>query len=215
MDTSLATPPKGAIVLFNGKDVKNWLKREDGTPAAWKVEDEILHVVPGEGDIYSKETFTDFFLHVEFRCPNMPKCTGQAKGNSGVYLQGRYEIQVLDSYGWKVPGQADCGAFYCQHAPTINASKKPMEWQTYDVVFRAPRVEGGTVVEQTRVTVIHNGIAIHNNVMLHGPTGGAMDDKVGEPGPLLLQDHSDLVCFRNIWAMPLPSTSSKEYGPSN
>jgi len=212
MDTLQAAPPKNAVVLFNGKDVSNWTTR-DGEPAGWKAEDGILYVVPGAGDIVSKETFTDFFLHLEFRCPDMPEATGQAKGNSGVYLQGRYEIQVLDSYGWKVPGMGDCGGIYDQHAPLVNACRPPMEWQTYDVAFRAPRVEGGTVIEQTRVTVIHNGQVIINNAILRGPTGGAMSTNVGEPGPLLLQAHGDLVCYRNVWAVPLPLEGSKEYGP--
>ena len=213
MDTCLAKPPKNAVVLLDGKSVKNWTHR-DGKPARWNVEDGILHVVPGTGDIVSKETFTDFFLHLEFRCPDMPGAAGQGKGNSGVYLQGRYEVQVLDSYGWNVPGVGDCGAIYNQHAPLVNASRPAMEWQTYDVAFRAPRVEGGTVVEKTRVTVIHNGLVIQNNVLVHGPTGAHMDEKVSEPGPLLLQDHSNLVCYRNIWAVLLPLEGSKEYGPS-
>jgi len=215
MDTCLATPPKGAVVLFGGKDkdLNNWVTRNEGKPAKWKVEDEILHVVPKTGDIISKKTFTDIFLHLEFRCPDMPDCTGQQKGNSGVYLQGRYEIQVLDSYGWDVPGNADCGAIYTQYAPLVNACKPAMEWQTYDAVFRAPRVVDGTEVEKPRLTLIHNGLVVHNNIELFGPTGGAMDDNVGEPGPLLLQDHNDLVSYRNIWMVELPLEGSKEYGP--
>mgnify|MGYP001567121322 CR=1 FL=1 len=212
MDTPQASPPNNAVILFNGIDVSNWAKR-DGSPAEWMVEDGILHVVPRTGDIVSVARFADCYLHLEFRCPNLPEATGQAKGNSGVYLQGRYEIQVLDSYGWEVPGLGDCGAIYNQHAPLVNACKPAMQWQTYDVAFRAPRVADGKVVEPVRLTLFHNGLVIHNNVQLPGVTGGAMDENVSEPGPLLLQDHGDLVCYRNIWAVPLPLTGSDTYGP--
>jgi hypothetical protein len=144
----------------------------------------------------------------------MPEATGQAKGNSGVYLQGRYEIQVLDSYGINIPGKGDCGAIYNQFAPLVNACRPPMEWQTYDVIFRAPRLnEAGEVEEGVRLTVLQNGQVIHNNVQLPGVTGGAIDDRVGEPGPLLLQDHGNLVAYRNIWAVPLPLKGSDTYEP--
>ena len=213
METYLAKPPASAVLLLNGTDVSNWTTR-DGQPAGWKVEDGILHVVPGTGDIVTTETFTDFFLHIEFRCPDMPEATGQAKGNSGVYLQGRYEIQVLDSYGLNIPGMGDCGGIYDQFAPLVNACNPPMEWQTYDVAFRAPRLsDAGEVAEGPRVTVLHNGLIVQNNVQLPGPTAGAMSENVGEPGPLLLQDHGNLVCYRNIWAVPLPLKGSDTYGP--
>ena len=213
MNTIQATPPGNAVVLFNGKDVNNWTSRSGKAPG-WKVEDGVLHVVPRTGDIMTKEKFTDFFLHLEFRCPNMPEAKGQAKGNSGVFLQGRYEIQVLDSYGIKIPGKGDCGAIYNQFAPLVNACKPPMEWQTYDVIFRAPRVSNdGKVVEPVRLTLLHNGLVIHNNVQLPGATGGAQDQDVGTPGPLLLQDHGNLVAYRNIWTVPLPLTGSDTYEP--
>ena len=213
MDTRQAAPLSDAVVLCNGKDVSNWTTR-DGQPAGWKVEEGILHVVPRTGDIMSTERFTDFFLHLEFRCPDMPEATGQAKGNSGVYLQGRYEIQVLDSYGINIPGMGDCGAIYNQFAPLVNACKPPMVWQTYDVIFRAARVgEAGEVEEPVRLTVLQNGRVIHNNVQLPGVTGGALDEEVGEPGPLLLQDHGNLVAYRNIWVVPLPLEGSNTYEP--
>ena len=213
MDTYQATPPSNAVVLFGGKDVSNWTTR-DGRPAGWKVQDGILHVVPGTKDIMSTERFTDFFLHLEFRCPDMPEATGQAKGNSGVFLQGRYEIQVLDSYGLNIPGKGDCGGIYDQFAPLVNACNPPMAWQTYDVIFRAARVnDGGAVQEPVRLTVLQNGLVILNNVQLPGVTGAALDEQVGEPGPLLLQDHGDLVCYRNIWAVHLPLEGSDTYEP--
>ena len=208
MDTRNAAPPENAVVLFNGQDVSNWTTR-DSKPAGWKVEDEALHVVPGTGDIMTSQRMTDFYLHLEFRCPDMPEATGQAKGNSGVFLQGRYEIQVLDSYGWQRPGMGDCGAIYNQFAPLVNACRPALEWQTYDVTFRAPRSgDAGPTL-----TVLHNGLVIHNNATLPGVTGAAIDEEILEPGPLLLQDHGDLLAYRNIWIVELPSEGSKTYEP--
>lgn len=202
---------KGAVILFDGKSLSNW-RRRDGAPATWKVEDGVMTVA--KGDILSGETFRDAFLHVEFRVPDMPGAKGQGKGNSGVYLQGRYEIQVLDSYGISIPGKGDCGAIYNQFAPLTNACKPPMEWQAYDIIFRAARVnEAGEVIEQARMTLLQNGQVIHNNVVLEGPTGGAVDQKVGEPGPLLLQDHGNPVQYRNIWMVHLPLAGSDTYEP--
>ena len=213
MDTIQAAPPANAVVLFNGKDLSNWTTR-DGGPAGWKVEDGIMQIEPRTGDVVTTERFTDCLLHLEFRCPDMPEATGQGKGNSGVYLQGRYEVQVLDSYGLNIPGMGDCGAIYNQFAPLLNACKPPMTWQTYDIVFRAARVnDGGEVEEPARLTIAQNGLVIHNNVQVQGPTGGAMDEQVGEPGPLLLQDHGNLVAYRNIWAVHLPSKGSDTYEP--
>jgi hypothetical protein len=205
------TPPSNAVVVFNGKDVSNWTKR-DGSPAVWPVEDGVM--TSHGGDIMTQETFLDFYLHLEFRCPDMPEAKGQAKGNSGVYLAGRYEVQVLDSYGWEVPGKGDCGAVYNQFAPLVNACKRPLEWQSYDVIFRAARLdESGNVHDRVRLTVLHNGIVIQNNVELPGVTGGAIDGKEGVPGPLLLQDHGDLVQYRNVWIVALPLKGAPQYEP--
>ena len=203
--------PSNAIILFNGKDLSNWTTR-DGGAAGWEVENGVMTVVRGTGDIMTKENFTDFMLHLEFMTPDMPEATGQAKGNSGVFLQGRYELQVLDSYGIEVPGKGDCGAVYNQFAPLVNACKPPLQWQTYDVIFRASRVDDdGKVIEQARVTLLQNGMVIHNNVQTLGPTGGNIDDKLGKPGPLLLQDHGNPVKYRNIWIVPLPLKGSDKY----
>jgi hypothetical protein len=209
---NLPAPP-GAVVLFNGKDLDNWTTRK-GEPAGWQVADGAMTVVPRAGDIMTRERFDDFLLHLEFRCPDMPEAKGQAKGNSGVFLQGRYEIQVLDSYGLGTPGKGDCGAVYNQFAPLANACRPPLEWQAYDVVFRAARLdESGKAVENARLTLLHNGQVIHNNVETQGPTGGAIDQNVGEPGPLLLQDHGNDVRYRNIWVVPLPARGSDRYEP--
>lgn len=205
------TPPESAVVLFNGSDLSNWTSRDGGAPG-WTVEDGVMAVVPRTGDIMTTEQFTDHFLHLEFMTPDMPEATGQAKGNSGVFLQGRYEIQVLDSYGIALPGMGDCGAIYNQFAPLVNACKPPLEWQSYDVIFRAPRLnDDGEIVENARVTVLQNGLVILNNVILSGTTGANIGGGVGDPGPLLLQDHGNLVKFRNIWAVPLPLEGSDKY----
>ena len=213
MNTLQLAAPPNAFVLFNGKDLSNWTALDGGEPG-WTVEDGILQVVPRAGDIVNTERLTDFYLHLEFRCPDMPDAKGQAKGNSGVFLQGIYEIQVLDSFGVNIPGTGDCGAFYLQSAPLVNACRPAMEWQTYDIFFRAPRMNDvGEVSEQARATVLQNGIAIHNNVGISGPTGSASSMAVETSGPLRLQDHKDRVAYRNIWAVPLPLKGSGTYEP--
>ena len=210
MNTIQATPPENAVILFDGKDLNNWTKM-NSEPAGWQVEDGVMQVIPRTGDIMTKEQFTDFFLHIEFRCPDMPEATGQAKGNSGVFLQGRYEIQVLDSYGIDIPGKGDCGAIYNEHAPLVNACNHAMEWQTYDVIFRAPRItDDGEVAELARVTVLQNGMVIQNNAELQLRSEIA---EAGTPGTLRLQDHGNLVAYRNIWAIHLPLKGSDTYEP--
>ena len=201
--------PSGAVRLFNGKDVSNWVKR-DGSPAGWPVENGVMSTKGG--DIVSLEKHTDFLLHVEFMTPDMPDATGQHKGNSGVFVQGRYEVQVLDSYGIPVPGKGDCAAVYNMFAPLVNACLPPLQWQTYDVVFRSARVdENGAVVECARMTLLYNGIPVQNNILMETTTAGAVDENVGEPGPLLLQDHGNDVKFRNVWLLPLPLNGSDKY----
>ena len=201
--------PENAVQIFNNPDVSNWTQR-NGDAANWIVQDGVVAV--NKGDIMTQERFADFFLHLEFMTPDMPDATGQAKGNSGVFLQGRYEIQVLDSYGIETPGKGDCGAIYDQYAPLVNACKPPLEWQTYDVCFRSARVsENGEVLEKTRLTVLQNGIVIHNNIELPGVTVLAIDEQVGTPGPSLLQDHGNDVKYRNIWVLPLALKGSDQY----
>ncbi len=205
-------PPPNATLLFNGKDLHNWHQR-DGQPATWKVADGVMTVA--KGNIISEGPHLDAFIHVEFKIPDMPEAKGQAKGNSGVFIQGRYEIQVLDSYGVGIPGKGDCGAIYNQFAPLVNACKPPLQWQTFDVIFRSARVtESGEVAEPARMTVLQNGVIIHNNIELLGVTGAALDEKVGEPGPFYLQDHGDLVQYRNVWLVHLPLKGSDTYEPT-
>ena len=195
--------PSDAVVLFDGKDLSHWVKRGSDEPAQWKVADGVMEVVPKTGDICSKERFTDFQLHVEFWLPLMADCKGQARANSGVYLQGRYECQVLDSYGLDSKDD-DCGGFYRLAAPKVNANRPPENWQTYDIFFRAPRYnEFNFKTQNARASVVLNGVWIHHDLEIPQPTPGAMDQECHEPGPVLLQDHGNLIRFRNIWIRPL------------
>ena len=211
---SMKSGPYEVVTLFDGSGFDGWQKRGGGD-VGWSIEGDVMTVVSRTGSIVSEETFTDCFLHLEFRCPDMPEATGQAKGNSGVYLQGRYEIQVLDSSGWAVPGLGDCGGIYNQHAPLVNACKPGGEWQSYDIIFRAARLDKrGKVVEPPLLTVFLNGVLVQNNAAMSGPTGGELDSNMGEPGPLMLQDHGDAVSFRNVWLVHLPEDASTEYEPN-
>lgn len=212
IDTLNAKATAGAVVLFDGSSLDNWLKLEGG-PAGWIAAEGSMQVVPGAGDVCTKELFGDHYLHLEFKLSDMPEASGQAKSNSGVFLQGRYEIQVLDSSGWDIPGLGDCGAVYDQYAPLTNACKPSLEWQTYDVIFRAPRCEGKVVRENARLTVFHNGVVIQNNVELPGTTTAPSDTSVQLPGHLRLQDHGNNVWYRNIWAVHLNPEGSSEYSP--
>jgi hypothetical protein len=194
-----AQPPPGAIVLFGGKSLDGWVKRDGATPADWPVQGDVLTV--GKGNIMSRERFGSFQLHLEFNVPYMPSARGQARGNSGVYLTGTHELQILDSYKLK-PQNNDCGAIYKQVTPSVNACKPPLQWQTYDVTFHKAVVEGGKVVKKARVTVVQNGVTIIDDAPI-AITPGGIDIPDGQDGPLLLQDHGNRVEFRNIWIKPL------------
>ncbi|MGC8863655.1 MAG: 3-keto-disaccharide hydrolase [Armatimonadota bacterium] len=196
--------PADAIVLFDGKDFSGWVKRADrNAPAEWKVENGYVEVVPGTGDVCTRELFTDCQVHVEFWLPLMADATGQKRANSGVYLQGRYEVQVLDSYGLDSKHD-DCGGIYRTSAPLVNACRPPEHWQTYDIFFIAPRFnECGVKIANARISVLHNGVWIHHDLDVHEPTGGEIDHNFAEPGPLMLQDHGNLIRYRNIWARKL------------
>jgi hypothetical protein len=195
-----AKPPEGAVILFDGSRLEGWVQRDGKTPADWPVVDGILTV--GRGDIMTEKRFGDFRLHLEFNVPYMPKARGQARGNSGVYLEGIHELQVLDSYGLKLQNN-DCGAIYKQIVPSVNACKPPLQWQTYDVTFHKAEVDQGKVIKKARVTVVQNGIKTIDNAEID-PTPGGLDIAPGEDGPLLLQDHGNPVQYRNIWIVPGP-----------
>ena len=202
---TLSAPPPmmddRTVVLFDGSSWSQWRTRK-GEASAWTLQgDGSIQV--GPGDAVTERDFRDFQLHIEFFCPVMTDSTGQARANSGVYLHGRYEVQVLDSYGLPKAGNS-CGAIYSIAPPLVNAARPPGVWQTYDIVFRAPRLDNaGEVVSPGRATVLHNGIVIHNNQILPKATAGGLDQTMPARGPILLQDHGNPIRYRNIWVREL------------
>jgi hypothetical protein len=191
-------PPSDAIVLFDGKDLSKW-KSDRGGEAKWKVEGGAM-IVNGTGGIMTKEEFGDVQLHVEWAAPAEVKGSSQGRGNSGVYLQGRYEIQVLDSYDNKTYFNGQAGAFYGHSAPLVNASRKPGEWQSYDIIFHAPKTGEDGKVAPGSFTVLHNGVLVQDHVPIRGDaTTAAKFQGVAPKGPVMLQDHGNPVRFRNIW----------------
>ncbi len=194
-------PPDDAIILFNGTDFSRWIG-EDGNAVKWRIANDTMKVVPGVGSIVTRQNFQDFRLHIEFSIPQSSADTkGEARGNSGIYIQRRYEVQILDSYGSQ-PSKTGCGAIYKIKAPDKNVSKKPYEWQCFDIYFRAPRWEEGKKIESARVTVLQNNVVIHNNVIIPDKTGAGESEGI-EPGPIKLQEHGSAIQFRNIWIVPL------------
>ena len=196
-------PPSDAIVLFDGESLANW-ESVKGGPAKWDLKAGAM-VVNRSGDVRTKETFGDAQLHIEWATPKEVKGKGQGRGNSGVYLQGRYEIQVLDSYQNKTYFNGQAGAFYGNNPPLVNASRKPGEWQTYDIVFIAPKPSpDGKGIIPGSFTVFHNGVLIQNHIPIAGKkTTAAAYSGAAAKGPLVLQDHGNPVRYRNIWIRPL------------
>lgn len=203
-DVKSTPPPEGAIALFDGKSLDGWLTRDAKEKAKWKLLDSGVMEVNGTRDIITEKKFDGHFkLHVEFRVPYMPNAKGQGRGNSGVYVQGRYEVQVLDSYGLESKNN-DCGAIYEVAAPLVNACKAPTVWQSYDIEFHAPVCKDGKRAEAARMTVYHNSVKIHDNVKINvNFTRAGMDSDPCTPGPILLQDHGNPVQYRNIWVVEL------------
>ena len=210
--TLAAEPPVEAIILFDGKNLDQWehtnLKRPWRKKVKWKLVDGAMQVLPDSGSIVTKRKFRDFKLHLEFRTPFMPEARAPKRGNSGVYLQGRYEIQILDSYGLEGKDN-ECGGIYKVGAPKVNMCAPPMQWQSYDVDFRAPRFdEAGKKVCDARVTVSHNGVIIHDKIKIPKPTGEAIDENANEPGGIYLQEHGTKVQYRNIWLVEISPESN-------
>lgn len=198
-----STPPSDAVVLFDGKDLSHW-KTEKGGKPEWKVAVGYFEVAKGTGSIFSKDEFGDMQLHVEFAEPSPAHGTGQDRGNSGVYLQGRYEVQVLDCYNNKTYHNGQTGAIYGIAAPLVNACRPPGEWQTYDIVFHAPKQGADGKVQSGSVTVLHNGVLIQDHTEIKGEaTPAANFNGIATQGPIMLQDHGHPVRYRNIWVRRL------------
>lgn len=195
-------PPSDAIVLFDGKDLNQW-RSENGSQAKWKVGDGYFEVTK-TGSILTRQEFGDAQLHIEWAAPEQVAGEGQSRGNSGVYFQGRYEVQVLDSFNNRTYPDGQAGAIYKIAAPLVNASRKPGEWQTYDIIFRAPRKTADGAIKPGYLTVFHNGILIQDHVELKGEaTTSAAFQGTAPVGPLMLQDHGSPVRYRNIWIREL------------
>ncbi len=188
--------PSDAIVLFDGQDLSQWM------PSKWKVEKGYVEVTPHAGDLVSKQKFGDVQLHIEWAAPAEVKGNSQGRGNSGVFLQGRYEVQVLDSFENPTYADGQAGAIYGQWPPLVNAARRPGEWQAYDIIFEAPRFEGEKLIKPAFLTVIHNGVLVQNHREVMGPTKHRELAKyVPQPAEdsLKLQDHGNPVRYRNIW----------------
>jgi hypothetical protein len=200
-------PPADAVVLFDGKDLAQWNGAE-----GWAVEDGVA--VPKSGSITSKQSFGDCQLHVEFATPKKVAGSGQGRGNSGIYLMERYEVQILDSYENQTYFDGQCGAIYKQKPPMVNACRKPGEWQSFDILFTAPRFDAaGKVVTPGYVSVLHNGVAIHNHTEILGATAWEAAPKyTAHPpkAPLHVQFHGNPVHFRNIWIRELRDIIGKK-----
>lgn len=201
-----APVPSDAVVLFDGRDLSGWATSK-GTPATWAVRDGYMEVVKGAGSIKTTRGFGDCQLHIEWASPAAAVGSGQDRGNSGVFLMEMYEVQVLDSFNSKTYADGMAGAIYGQYPPLVNASRKPGEWQTYDIIFKAPRFDAsGAVVSPAFLTVFHNGVLVQGHEQLTGPTAHkarppykAHADRL----PISLQDHEHPVRFRNIWVREL------------
>lgn len=204
-------PPSDATILFDGTDLTRW-SHEDGREAGWHVEGGVMTVVPGTGSIRTRQGFGDVQLHIEWRTPAEIVGDGQGRGNSGVFLMERYELQVLDSYENRTYSNGQAGSIYKQHIPLVNASRAPGVWQSYDVVFTAPRfAPEGTLISPAYMTVFHNGVLIQNHVEIHGSMayiGLPEYEAHADREPLLLQDHNNPVSFRNIWVREIPAPVS-------
>ena len=199
-------PPSDAIVLFDGTQLKEWMSTKDSSAAAWTLQDGAATVKPGAGNIMTRRSFGDVQLHIEFREPAVVKGEGQGRGNSGIFFQSLYELQVLDCYQNRTYSNGQTGSIYKQSIPLVNACRKPGEWQTYDVLFTAPHYNTDSIqVALARITVFHNGVVIQLNTEIRGTTEyiGLPKNQAHGKGPLQLQDHGDLVSYRNIWVREL------------
>ena len=199
-------PPSDAIVLFAGGTLAAW-EGERGGPARWQATRELFEVVPGAGAIRTKAAFGDAQVHIEWRAPVPARGEGQDRGNSGVFLMGRYEIQALDSYQNRTYPDGQAGAVYGQHPPLVNVSRPPGQWQAYDIVFRRPRFDAdGALLSPAHITLLHNGVLVQDAVELTGPVSHGERppyERHADRLPISLQDHGHRVQFRNVWVRSL------------
>jgi len=208
-------PPSDAIILFDGKDLSHWLPATQITPTGpttregppkWKVENGYMEIVPGTGDLETKEKFGNVQLHVEFALPTTTSGSTTDRGNSGIFLQGRYEVQIFDEYRNPIYADGQIGAIYGQWPPLVDAGLKPGEWQTCDILFEAPKMQGDKVLKPAYLTAILNGMVVQNHTELLGPTVYRAAAKyIAQPAEdgILIQNHNSAVRFRNIWARRL------------
>jgi len=206
--TTPGAPPSDATVLFDGKDLSQWVSQSAaGGPAPWVVADGVATVKPKSGGIQTKQAFGSCQLHIEFATPSVVEGSSQGRGNSGVFLMNNYELQILDSYQNPTYFHGQAGAIYKQHAPLVNASRKPGEWQAYDVVFHAPKFDAdGKLIQRATFTVFHNGVLIQDHVSVMGVTSHDKPpyyEAHAAKMPLSLQDHHNPMRFRNIWIREL------------
>jgi Domain of Unknown Function (DUF1080) len=198
--------PSDAIILFDGKNFSNW-EGDKNQSIGWTIDNSAMVVKGGTGGIKTKRGFGDCQMHIEFRTPAEVKGDGQGRGNSGIFLMGKYELQVLDNYSNKTYVNGQAGSMYKQLPPLVNACRPPGEWQTYDIVFTAPRFyDDGRLKSQARITVIHNGVLVQNNTTIWGSTeyiGSPVYKKHSDKEPIFLQDHGNPTAFRNIWIREL------------
>jgi hypothetical protein len=203
--------PSDAVALFDGSSLEAWTTKQPGKPGC-RIQKREMVCRTGAGDIVTKEQFGDMQLHLEFLLPEMPKQKGQLKGNSGLYIQGRYEVQILDS--WRNPTYTNgmASAVYGQHVPLVNPAQPLPAWQTYDLIFRAPKCTAGKVTQAGSLTMLFNGVLVHDHVPMQTATGGALNNDVCAAGPIMLQDHSGFkdapdteLRFRNVWIRRLVS----------
>ncbi len=208
MDNAVVAPLSDAVVLLGLKDnaISEWVNCEEGKPVGWQIENGIMTVKPHSGSIRTKKDFGDFQLHLEWSAPTEIVGESQGRGNSGVFMQGMYEVQILDNYQNETYANGQAGSIYKQTPPLVNACQKPGKWNTYDIIYTAPRFkEDGSLQSHGRITVLHNGVLVQNNTMILGTT-----EFIGFPrivahskGPIILQDHLNPVRFRNIWIREL------------
>jgi len=198
--------PSDAIVLFDGNDLDPWISTKDSTVVDWIINpNKTMTIKPGTGDIQTRQHFGSVQLHLEWKAPDIVKGTGQGRGNSGVFFQNRYEVQILDSYQNRTYANGQATSIYKQHIPLVNATKPNEQWQTYDIIFHQPKFNDGKKVTSGYFTVIHNGVLVQDHVEILGTTeyiGPPKNEPHGK-GPIKLQDHSNPVHFRNIWLREL------------